>query len=186
MRMVQQHGSPDMNLEPNMTGVVLAGGKSSRMGQDKALLVHQGQTLLEKAQHMLRNAGCNHIVVSREEFLSDNTPHQGPMGGISTVLEHVAPAQILLVLPVDMPYLKSVDLRLLAQHLIKYPACPAVYFHQAPLPFAIRVPEHLNLSERSVKGFLKDIQAEKITHTSVRLESVNTPEEWQHFLEETT
>ena len=46
-------------------GVVLAGGKSSRMGEDKALLkLANGNTLLQQSIHLLQTAGIEEVVVS--------------------------------------------------------------------------------------------------------------------------
>ena len=47
-----------------LAGVVLAGGKSSRMGEDKAQLVWQGETLLDRARQCLRTAGWDDVLVS--------------------------------------------------------------------------------------------------------------------------
>lgn len=43
-------------------GIVLAAGSSSRMGSSKALLEAEGRTFLERAVHLLRDAGCRYVV----------------------------------------------------------------------------------------------------------------------------
>lgn len=54
-----------MNSEPKLRGLVLAGGRSSRMGTDKAALVHpDGRTLARRTCDLLREAGCETIVLS--------------------------------------------------------------------------------------------------------------------------
>ncbi|MGQ0562964.1 MAG: nucleotidyltransferase family protein [Gemmatimonadota bacterium] len=46
----------------NIDGIILAAGASSRMGQPKALLEVDGTTFLERAVHLLREAGCRYVV----------------------------------------------------------------------------------------------------------------------------
>ena len=54
-----------MNSKPKLHGLLLAGGRSSRMGQDKAALVHpDGRTLLRRCYDLLREAGCETIAIS--------------------------------------------------------------------------------------------------------------------------
>ena len=46
----------------NINGIVLAAGASSRMGEPKALLKTDGITFLERAVHLLRDAGCKYVI----------------------------------------------------------------------------------------------------------------------------
>jgi hypothetical protein len=46
----------------NLDGIVLAAGASTRMGEPKALLEVDGSTFLERAVHLLRDAGCRYVV----------------------------------------------------------------------------------------------------------------------------
>lgn len=102
-------------------GVVLAGGKSSRMGCDKALLQIDGQTLLERATATLA-PHCEQIVVSgrmAEGLLSipDTRPGDGPMGGLATIAEaldvHFPQVETVLLAPCDMPFVPSEAYRIL-------------------------------------------------------------------------
>ena len=45
-----------------LDGIVLAAGASTRMGTPKALLEVEGTTFLERAVHLLRDAGCRYVV----------------------------------------------------------------------------------------------------------------------------
>ena len=85
-------------------GLVLAGGRSSRMGMDKAELVIQGESLLEHSVRCLKEAGAEQVLVSGEGYeggIPDVFPGTGPLAGVHAAL--VATQQDLLVLPVDMP-----------------------------------------------------------------------------------
>ncbi|MEO8614899.1 MAG: molybdenum cofactor guanylyltransferase [Luteolibacter sp.] len=54
-----------MNPHQQLCGLVLAGGRSSRMGQDKAALVHpDGRTLARRTCDLLVEAGCERVVLS--------------------------------------------------------------------------------------------------------------------------
>ena len=46
----------------SINGIVLAAGTSSRMGEPKALLQVEGVTFLERAVHLLREAGCKYVI----------------------------------------------------------------------------------------------------------------------------
>jgi len=90
------------------TGIVLAGGQSLRMGQDKALLRWQGRPLLEHMAALLVAAGAARVVVSGDypdyQGVRDPLPQRGPLGGLHGVAQALDDG-LLLVVPVDMPAL---------------------------------------------------------------------------------
>ena len=100
-------------------GAVLAGGKSTRFGSDKALAEVAGHTLIAQAVDAL-SGWCDHvIVVGRETAPAPTLPdwpaaNMGPLGGIAAALRHAQDAgydQVLtcgvdsLGLPEDLPAL---------------------------------------------------------------------------------
>ncbi|MCS6860842.1 MAG: molybdenum cofactor guanylyltransferase [Abditibacteriales bacterium] len=96
-----------------MTGVVLAGGKSSRMGREKALLRWQGQPLVRRVVEVLQEVFPTVRVVTPSEevakaagvpSLSDRFPERGPLGGIHAALAAVGDC---FVCATDMPFLKA-------------------------------------------------------------------------------
>lgn len=94
-------------------GFVLAGGKSSRMGADKALLEFHGQTLLARAVGALRGASTDFAIVGDPStyagyggVVQDVFVGCGPMAGIHAALRR-SPAELNLVLAVDMPSVSS-------------------------------------------------------------------------------
>lgn len=110
---------PSEHSENTVLGVVLAGGLSSRMGRDKALLDHHGLTLLRRQVDVLA-ALCGRVVVSGDYAGFDCVPDEGgrcgPLGGIHAVCRRF-PGMALLVVPVDMPQVTPMDLaKLLEQH----------------------------------------------------------------------
>ncbi|QDE38297.1 molybdenum cofactor guanylyltransferase [Luteibacter pinisoli] len=94
-----------------MIGVILAGGLSSRMGEDKALLRIDGRTLLERTRDVLVEAGAERIVISgaRDGGIPDRWPGKGPIGGIASVAAQLMDGELLIV-PVDMPALEVATL----------------------------------------------------------------------------
>jgi molybdopterin-guanine dinucleotide biosynthesis protein A len=91
-----------------VAGVVLAGGRSRRMGTDKAALVVDGRRLGDRSVDALRGAGIVRVVVVGgadrldAEHLPDDEADLGPLGGLATAFAHL-PAHELVVLPCDLP-----------------------------------------------------------------------------------
>ena len=109
-----------------MMGIILAGGKSLRFGEDKALAFWEGKTFLERAVHRIRELALEPVVVtncSRDysflncRVVSDIFPDKGPLGGLFTAV-HLFPTHRLLVLTCDMPSVSADLLRkLIETHL---------------------------------------------------------------------
>jgi len=105
-----------------VTGVIFAGGKSTRMGSDKAGLCIDGQSLFQRVSSALSQV-CSrlHIAGERSDLASTDIPafadiHPGSaLGGLHNALVN-APTDWILVLPCDLPYPSPQMLRtLLAQ-----------------------------------------------------------------------
>ena len=107
----------------NLSAVILAGGESSRMGQDKAWLEIGGQSLLARAVSTARDSGIEEVLISgrvgadysalRCPVVFDRELGCGPLSGIERAFE-VASAPLLLVLAVDLPNMTAALLRKLA------------------------------------------------------------------------
>ncbi len=92
-----------------MNAFVLAGGKSTRMGRDKALLEVDGQPLIALALERLRALGLTPRICGVRpdltrfaEVVPDNFPQSGPLGGIEAALA-ASDTELNLFLPVDAP-----------------------------------------------------------------------------------
>jgi molybdopterin-guanine dinucleotide biosynthesis protein A len=98
--------------ERQVEGFILAGGESSRMGRDKALLELEGIPLIVRAARLMESVvGAPTVVGDREEFrvlglrtIADDAPGAGPLGGIATALR-AARAPWSLIIACDLPYL---------------------------------------------------------------------------------
>jgi molybdopterin-guanine dinucleotide biosynthesis protein A len=96
----------------SVTAVILAGGKSTRMGQNKALLLFDGKPLIEQIRELLTKIFSKIVLstASKDSFpqlelpeVVDRYPETGPLGGITTVLESgLSP---IFCVACDMPFL---------------------------------------------------------------------------------
>lgn len=92
------------------TGVVLAGGQSSRMDRDKALIEVDGITMLDRAIALLRPHAKEVLVIGdprkytpgHATVIADDLPGKGPLGGLVTALKHARYVRII-VLACDLP-----------------------------------------------------------------------------------
>jgi molybdopterin-guanine dinucleotide biosynthesis protein A len=105
---------------PALTGLVLAGGASTRMGRDKATLEVDGVRLVDAAVSVLA-AVCDRVLVAGGDRVIEglaveqipDAPGEGPLAGIVAGLRE-ARTPLLAVLGVDMPYASGEVFRALA------------------------------------------------------------------------
>lgn len=103
-----------------MIGVILAGGRSSRMGEDKALVHIAGTTMLDRVAAAIAPVADEVCVAGRDSAPHGVTavpdtgaPHRGPLAGIVAVAAS-HPDDTLLVVAVDQPWVRTETL----QHLV--------------------------------------------------------------------
>jgi molybdopterin-guanine dinucleotide biosynthesis protein A len=104
----------------NFSAVILAGGKSSRMGRDKAFIEIGGRTLLNRQIATLVEAGTEEIFISGRadvnyaafgcRVLTDAFLGIGPLAGIHAALK-ISRRPLTLVLAVDLPEMSALFLR---------------------------------------------------------------------------
>jgi len=113
-----------MIKKEELTGIILAGGKSSRMGKDKGLCEFNGKALVAYAIETLKPL-CGKLIISANHFpekyeqfevpvIGDEIKNIGPMGGIYTCLKH-STTRHNLVLSCDTPFVGTI----LLKHLLK-------------------------------------------------------------------
>ncbi|WP_456953141.1 molybdenum cofactor guanylyltransferase [Lysobacter sp. HA35] len=157
------------------TGMVLAGGSSTRMGRDKATLMLDGRTLLDRAIAVLRDAGAAQVLVSgdRPEHhgIADITPGAGPVGGIASVLPHVGDGA-MVVTPVDVPRLDVDAVQSLVGALAD---ARAVFFEGHPLPCAVHVDERLRAAVRQLMIESPNGPSMRALHSAVGAIAVPAP-----------
>lgn len=135
-----------------LTGAILVGGASRRMGADKASVVVEGRTMLERTSATVAAVCDDVMVVAREgqpipfvttpvRVVRDRVVGAGPLAGIDAALA-AARHDLLLAVPVDMPLLSPDVLRLMVDTLVRNPGADAVALRHGgarqPLPAIYR------------------------------------------------
>ena len=94
----------------DLSAFILAGGKSTRMGTDKAFVLLEGRTLLARMLDVARQLTRNvHIIGDPTKFtpfastIEDIFPGCGPLGGIHAALRS-SPTDLNVILAVDVPF----------------------------------------------------------------------------------
>jgi molybdenum cofactor guanylyltransferase len=117
-----------------LTGIILAGGKSRRMGMEKGLVEFNGQPLITYAINVFKEL-CGEIIISSNsdcynhlglKIVPDFHPDTGPMGGIYSCLKNSV-NEINLVLSCDMPFVTVEIFDLLLANRADAQACVPWY-----------------------------------------------------------
>ena len=186
-------------------GVVLAGGRSSRMGRNKALLQVGEETLLERARNLLKSAGAERVLISGQvpgqACIPDLLPFSGPPGGLYSTLyfireEYGLDGTPLLLIPVDMPLLEVPVLSRLLASLT--PQDQALHYEDEIFPCVFRALPGLYdylrslFEEGSEPGGRRSMKAlfEQQNSRTIPVEGIheqvfantNRPEEWEEVL----
>jgi molybdenum cofactor guanylyltransferase len=102
------------------SAVLLAGGESRRMGQDKATILFRGRPLWQIQLKLLRKLEPAEILVSARkdppwrpsdmQFVPDDSPSRGPLSGLAAALARIQTGH-LLALAIDLPFMSEGYLR---------------------------------------------------------------------------
>ena len=175
-----------------LTGFVLVGGKSRRMGTDKAMLPWHGGTLLD---HMTQTLGtvANTVRIVGSDELPDRFPDRGPIEGIATALAATATTNNLIV-AVDLPYLETTFLEyfvsVMNQSETGFVRC--TISDQTPLCLGIRrdlftaIDDYIESGGRSVHGLVETLAHDTISEDQLIqagfsadvFRNINTPDDY--------
>jgi molybdenum cofactor guanylyltransferase len=182
------------------SGIILAGGKSSRMGQDKALLKIDGEPMIGHVSKLLR-AFCDEIIVSSSNkehaqfgdfMVEDAIKDSGPLAGIQAGLLAAKNDQCF-VLSCDTPFVTKEVLERLRENSEGKLITVSSNSHRLQPLIAIYskkalrdISSYLERDERSLLPLQKICNA-KVVHfdanDSKAFENLNTPSEWQQWNE---
>jgi len=100
----------------NITGIILGGGQSRRMGRDKRHLLWEGEAFLDRVCRLMTSVFDEVLVVTAQEdyecshlpvrLVTDKIPHKGSLGGLYTGLME-AKNRLSFVVACDMPFLNT-------------------------------------------------------------------------------
>jgi molybdopterin-guanine dinucleotide biosynthesis protein A len=176
---------PVNGLKEGITALILAGGRSSRMGQDKAWLELAGMPLVENTARRVIPLVDEFVFSTNQperfeplvkrlplpaQVVRDQTPGAGPLAGVAAGLG-TATFDLVLVLAVDMPFVQlgllSHMATLAAGYQAVVPNLPGTateslmpeplhaFYRRSCLP---SVSEHLQAGHRRVVSFLNDVR----------------------------
>jgi molybdopterin-guanine dinucleotide biosynthesis protein A len=199
-----QNGDP--RGENSFTAVLLAGGRSSRMGAEKAALVLAREPLWRRQVATLQALGPHELLVSgpkngpftEVEVVEDAWPGQGPLGALATVFPRVR-SRWVVVLAIDLPLVTAAFLRgLLAETaqarsgLVpweedRFHPLAAVY----PAEAGALAQERVEAGELALQPFVRELEQlglvrrrELTAAESALLRNLNTPADWAELTRE--
>jgi len=164
----------------DITGVILAGGKSSRMGVNKSFLKLGNQTIIERIVDLMKSIFSEVIIITNtpDEYKFLNLPlyediykWKGPLAGIHSALTH-SQTEKIFVLSCDVPLMSKE----MIEYIIEYKTdksivfCEAAGYHQ-PLVgiYSKKILSDIEkfisnneMSDKSFHKFLNDIDTEII------------------------
>lgn len=156
-------------MNSNITGIILAGGKSSRMGRDKSLIKLGEKTLIEHIVKALMPKVKEIIIVTNEKekyaflekvsFVTDIERNQGPLMGLISGISSID-TQWCFVTSCDMPLIDGGIIDFLWQHRYGYIITPSSkdgfepmvsIYSKNILPYAF---DFITENKKSVNGFI--------------------------------
>ncbi|ENQ3108432.1 molybdenum cofactor guanylyltransferase [Bacillus sp. 491mf] len=186
-----------------IAGIVLAGGRSSRFGEPKALAIWQGKTFVEHSIDALKEVATDIVVISHPDITNDlshilNVPvvedlelykGNGPLAGFVTGMEYTS-ADWYIVAPCDTPNVsKEWALELIERADEPYEAIvPLVEGRKQPLlalyhyKVKEKIEQLLKEEKRSMQGLLSqcNVQYVAVEETDIFV-NVNTKEEYNEL-----
>jgi molybdopterin-guanine dinucleotide biosynthesis protein A len=186
----------------DVTAFILAGGKSTRMGEDKAFLRLGGETLLSRALNLATSLTPNARIVGEAakfaEFsvvVEDVYPDRGPLAGIHAALASTETA-VNLMLAVDTPFIERGFLEFLISEARRSDAVitvPRSGGHMHSLcaiyrkEFAAVAEQSLILGQNRIDALFSDVKTRVIEEAELQrlgfcpemFRNINTSEEWR-------
>ncbi len=188
----------------NATGILLTGGKSSRMKKNKAFLELHGRPLVERSLEVLHSVFAEVLISSNEPqpyahydvpVIQDNILGRGPLEGLYQGLK-AATYDMVFFVACDMPFLRVELIRFLATRILEFDiVVPRLesglqplhaFYHRRCLPII-----NNNLEAGRLKiidiypscsvRFVEEMELQAFQNLSNVFCNVNTPEEWANL-----
>jgi molybdopterin-guanine dinucleotide biosynthesis protein A len=167
--------------------VILAGGNSSRMGQDKANVEIKGKTLLAHNLSILNTSNVDEVFISSKTEIPDQVENLGPIGGIISALDQLSSFDLVLFTPIDMPLLTAS----IYNYLLSRPISTMTFFKNYFMPFLIKnnsevrskIRQLISTKQLAIYQLIKELEAHSVEFNSecgvdeAMFINVNTPEQ---------
>jgi molybdopterin-guanine dinucleotide biosynthesis protein A len=185
----------------NFTGIILAGGKSQRMGTDKGLLPLKGKPFVSHIYEALKPiVGDNIVVVSSNADydalgytrIEDLIADKGPVGGLYTALKQ-SKTKFNLVLSVDVPLVstdllqwlvdKHEDSFMMTQLQVQEKTSPLIGVYDRSM--RILLGEHLAGNQLKLRGVIAEVNHQTLEvpeKWSAQVQNINTDEDYKKIV----
>lgn len=180
-----------MITKEGITGIILSGGKSSRMGSDKALLSYNGKKLIEYSIDLLKSL-CDNVIISANNahyhafklpVVPDNYSDIGPLSGLESCIRF-SNTRINLVIPCDTPFLNAEFLNNILNNIENYDAVVPIskdgkvepltgYYSKEVLPVIV---QQIEKGDYKIQNLLKNIHTKYLLiANNTLIHNINTP-----------
>ena len=177
----------------SVTAIILAGGKSSRMGKDKGLISYKRKPLVEHVIHACTEVTSRILINTNNQdysflgykLISDRYIDLGPIGGIQAALE-ASETKDNIICPCDMPNILAETLKTILDNKKGQMAVVAAdpdgkffpvfgYYNKS----ALAIIEHqINKGDYKLQNLLKKLDAKTVVVSDLReLSNINYPKD---------
>ncbi len=181
----------------NITGIVLAGGRSSRMGSDKAVIEFEGKKLIEYSLGVMREVAATTIISANnaqysnfaETVISDNYKDIGPLAGLEACLR-ISNTRANLFAPCDTPFLNVEFLNTILKNIADYDAVVPISANGKMKPLTgyysrnilAVIVQQIERGDFKVQNLLKKIRTNFLPLENHRiLKNINTPDDLRNI-----
>ncbi|RUM47803.1 MAG: molybdenum cofactor guanylyltransferase [Hydrogenothermus sp.] len=195
----------------SLSCIVLAGGKSKRMGKDKAFLDFKGKPFLRHILEKLSEISDNIVVIVNKDFsnysgiiegfpqvslVKDLFPYEGPLNGVISAKNYVKHEKVLIS-TCDIPVISTELIKYLAGKIEGYDmVLPIVNEKRQPFNTvykknSLEIAENIfKNGNRSLMKWIDNLKKVVINENEIKnfknaiymYQSINTPEDYKNFL----
>ncbi|KAA1248172.1 molybdenum cofactor guanylyltransferase [Aquimarina sp. RZ0] len=180
----------------SITAIILAGGKSSRMGQEKGLMKLDGDPFISHIINEVKTLTNKILIITNHtgyhQFgypcIVDSITDCGPIGGIYTALSHTK-TENNLILSCDIPFIKKYSLEKLMKHfkpkkdIIHYENNPLIGIYKKSLSSLFL--DCIQKKQLKLQKLLSSLQVQTIIieeDKSFHLKNINTPQQYKEAI----
>lgn len=172
-----------LRLSPDITALVLAGGKSSRMGSNKLIMKISGIRIIDHVISKISHIYPTYVVgkdnlphyIDDCRFISDILPISTPLIGLYSGLRAIN-SDALFLISGDMPFVRKDLILFLKSRLSREVAAVVPFYKRPQTTFAFyrrscfqTVSEAIKNGRFSLKGLLKEIKVKYVYEHEMRL-----------------